>query len=50
VGMLSTLEVETNLKALDFEMSPALLKEIDRMVAPVKDLTWPSGKPENSDA
>ncbi len=50
VGMLSTLEVETNLKALDFEMPPDLLKEIDTMVAPVKDLTWPSGRPENSDA
>jgi L-galactose dehydrogenase len=50
VGMLSTLEVETNLKALDFEMPPDLLQEIDEMVAPVKHVTWPSGRPENSDA
>src|SRR6185312_636845 len=50
VGMLSTLEVETNLKALDFEMPPDLLQKIDEMVAPVKHVTWPSGRPENSDA
>jgi len=50
VGMLTTLEVETNLKALDFRLSDSLLKEIDQLVAPVKDLTWPSGRPENSDA
>jgi L-galactose dehydrogenase len=50
VGMLTTLEVEANLKALHFEIEPSLLAEIDRLVAPVKNVTWPSGKPENSDA
>ncbi len=49
VGMFTTLEVETNLKALDFEMNPELLNEIDTLVSPVKDVTWPSGRPENSD-
>lgn len=50
VGMLTTLEVETNLKALDFRLNEGLLEEIDRIVVPVKNLTWPSGRPENSDA
>ncbi len=50
VGMLTRAEVETNLKALQFVLMPALLDQINAVVAPVKDLTWPSGRPENSDA
>lgn len=50
VGMLTPDEVATNLKALDYMIDRDLLAQIDRIVEPVKDLTWPSGRPENSDA
>jgi L-galactose dehydrogenase len=50
VGMLTRAEVEANLKALDFALNAALLEEINTVVAPVADLSWPSGRPENSDA
>jgi L-galactose dehydrogenase len=49
VGMVTTLEVETNLKAMDFKLDPALLAEIDAVVDPVKGMSWPSGTPDNSD-
>jgi L-galactose dehydrogenase len=50
VGMVSRAEVEANLEALRFELEPALLDQINELVAPVSDVTWPSGRPENSDA
>lgn len=50
VGMVSRAEVETNLEALHFALEPALLDQINTVASPAKDLTWPSGRPENSDA
>ena len=50
VGMGATAELETNLQALHFELEPALLAQIDKLVAPVENVTWPSGRPENNDA
>ncbi len=50
VGMVTRAEVGANLEALRFELEPALLDQINDAVAPVKHLTWPSGRPENSDA
>jgi L-galactose dehydrogenase len=47
VGMSSRAHVERNLKCLDLRIDPALLEEIRAAVAPVANLTWPSGLPEN---
>lgn len=47
VGMSSRAHVERNLKCLDLRIGPALLEEIRATVAPVANLTWPSGRPEN---
>ena len=47
VGMSSRAHVERNLKCLELRIDPALLEEIRATVAPVANLTWPSGLPEN---
>jgi len=50
VGMSNQREVEQNLTALDSQIAPDLLAEIARIAAPVKNITWPSGRPQNQDA
>lgn len=50
VGMSTCEQVESNLKALNFEISPALLAQIQRVIAPAKGVVWPSGRDENADA
>jgi len=45
--MSSRKHVEGNLKCLDLQLDPALLEDIRATVAPVANLTWPSGLPEN---
>ena len=47
VGMSSRMHVEDNLKCLTLANDPALLEEFRATVAPVANLTWPSGLPEN---
>ncbi len=47
VGMTSVAELETNLRALDYRLPPNLLAEIQHVIAPVRDLEWPSGRPEH---
>lgn len=47
-GMNHPAQVEQNLKSLDFRLDPQLLAEIEQIVAPVKDKSWPSGRPENN--
>lgn len=49
VGMPRRTELEANLRALDFQPDTALLQEAHALAAPVKDLIWPSGRPENDD-
>lgn len=49
-GMSSPVEVEQNLKALDYRADPELLSDIEKIVAPVRDRTWHSGRPENEAA
>jgi len=49
VGMRQSSEVETNLRALDGETDPALLDRIEKIVAPVRNRFWPTGRPENRD-
>jgi L-galactose dehydrogenase len=49
IGMSHVLELEGNLKAIDYRIDPALLDEVNAVIAPVRDLTWSSGRPENND-
>ena len=49
VGMSNPNEVHENVKALSLDIPPDLLQEIDDMTSSVHNLTWPSGRPENSD-
>lgn len=49
VGMSNAIEVKRNINALDIKTDAELLAEIDGIVAPIRDLTWASGRPENSD-
>ncbi len=48
VGIANTAQLNDNLRALSTKPDPALLKEIDDLIAPVRDHTWPSGRPENN--
>lgn len=49
VGMTDTEQVHENLEALNIEIPPALMNEIEELTNSVHFLTWPSGRPENSD-
>jgi L-galactose dehydrogenase len=49
VGMAHCEQVETNLKALDFEIDPALLIQLQEVIAPVKNVAWTSGIPQTID-
>jgi L-galactose dehydrogenase len=49
VGMSTREQVDTNLKALNFEISPAFLAEIEQVVAPAKNVVWHSGRDENAE-
>jgi L-galactose dehydrogenase len=46
VGMSSSTQVEENLRAMHFKIDPDLLCDLEAIIAPAKDRTWPSGKPE----
>jgi L-galactose dehydrogenase len=48
VGMSDGQQVRENLQALTLEIDPQLAAGIARIVAPVKNLVWPSGLPENA--
>jgi L-galactose dehydrogenase len=47
VGLSSREHVERSLKALEMAVDAEFLREIAEVVAPVKDLVWPSGLEEN---
>jgi L-galactose dehydrogenase len=50
VGMSSPRSVERNVQALNGgKPDPELLAEVQQIVAPVADRSWPSGLPENQD-
>jgi len=49
VGMSKVRHLEANVKAVDFEIDPGLMRKIETLVEPVKNRIWPSGKPENQD-
>jgi len=49
VGMVTSDQVQQNVSALNSEIDPDLLAKIEQIVEPVRNLTWASGRPENSD-
>ncbi len=49
VGMADPNHVMENIRALDFPLDPELMRQVQVLVAPVKNLIWPSGRPENND-
>ncbi|MFT6831942.1 MAG: L-galactose dehydrogenase [Planctomycetota bacterium] len=48
VGMRSRAEVEANIAALDLQIPDGLLARIETLVAPVKNMMWFEGRPENN--
>jgi len=49
VGMSTVREVSANLGALDVEIAPDVMADIDAIVEPVKNTLWRSGRLENDD-
>ena len=49
VGMSSREQVQRNVDALTMEIDRDLFADIERVVKPVKDAIWPSGRLENAD-
>lgn len=47
-GMCRVETVEANVAAVDLNIPPDLLNEIETLVAPVKNLMWFEGRPENN--
>ena len=49
VGMSKQSHVRNNLRPLSMKIDPALLRQIEQVVAPVKNVTWTQGRLENND-
>ena len=49
VGMSRPDHVERNIRGISKANNPEVLREIEEIVAPVKNVTWPCGRPENND-
>jgi L-galactose dehydrogenase len=47
IGMVDTRQVEAALKPLGAATDPKLLHQIEAILAPVFNYSWPSGRPEN---
>jgi L-galactose dehydrogenase len=50
IGMARQSEVEQNLRTLEMKNDPELLRQIEQIVAPVKNRIWTQGRMENNDA
>ena len=48
VGMATVAQVDRNLEAIARPLDRSLLERVRAVLEPVKDMTWPSGRPENS--
>jgi len=48
VGMNSMSNIQQNVASLDFKINPELLDELNAVIAPVKNLMWYEGQPENN--
>lgn len=49
IGSADPVNVARNLSWAAEPLDPELLAEVEAVLAPVRDVTWPSGRPENSD-
>jgi L-galactose dehydrogenase len=49
VGMSRPDHVARNIRGIEQPLDEELMEEIRRVVEPVKDLTWQTGRPENND-
>ena len=49
VGMSKQRHVEQNLRAMETEVPPGLLKKIQTLTEPVKNTVWVTGRPENNE-
>ncbi len=49
VGMSKLRHVESNVRILDARIDPELMKRVQARLAPVMNVVWPSGRPENHD-
>jgi aryl-alcohol dehydrogenase-like predicted oxidoreductase len=48
VGTASPQNIATNVRWLDEPMDQELLSEVMQILAPIRNQTWPSGRPENN--
>jgi len=48
VGMNTLSNIQQNLASIDFEIPSGILEEMDIVIAPVKNLMWFEGQPENN--
>lgn len=49
VGTSNAENIESNVQWLEEPLDEELLSEVEELLAPVKDRTWPSGRAENDD-
>ncbi|BCM88244.1 pyridoxal 4-dehydrogenase [Abditibacteriota bacterium] len=49
VGTSKAENIASNVKWLNEPLDEELLREVEAILAPIKDQTWPSGRPENND-
>ncbi len=48
VGTANPANIEKNVRWVEEDMDRALLAEVQKILAPIQNRTWPSGKPENN--
>ena len=48
VGMNSLINIQQNLSAVDFKIPVGILEEMALVIAPIKNLMWFEGRPENN--
>ncbi len=48
VGMNSLINIQQNLSAVDFKIPVGILEEMTLVIAPIKNLMWFEGRPENN--
>ncbi|MFL6449785.1 MAG: aldo/keto reductase [Bryobacteraceae bacterium] len=49
IGMATPEQVRMNTEAIALNLEESLCSDIQRIIEPVKNLVWPSGRPENAD-
>ncbi|MBL8995376.1 MAG: aldo/keto reductase [Spirochaetia bacterium] len=49
VGSANPANIEKNIRWMNESLDEELLAEVQAILAPIKNITWPSGRPENAD-